>query len=104
MVNSVTMSVMLLRSKGGGAEGEPTPAGEKVRVSMRADKSVWTAFSLPALTLAFSLQRVFERQGHPRARYGLALDLLVALNDSTIGSDHPKQDGHPKPNSQKGAT
>ena len=45
------------------------------------------------MTFAFSLQRVFERQGHPRARYGLALGLLGTLNDSTIGSYHPKQDG-----------
>ena len=38
---SVTMSVMLLRSmEGAGAEGKPTPAGERVGVSMRADKSV----------------------------------------------------------------
>ena len=100
------MSVMLLRSKGGGAAGEVTPAGDRVGVSMQADKSVrvLSSFSLPALTFAFSLQRVFERQGHQRARYGLALDLLGALNDSTIGSDHLKQDGHPTPNSQKGAT
>ena len=40
LVNSVTMSVMLLRSKGGAAEGEPTPAGDRDGVSMRADKSV----------------------------------------------------------------
>ena len=40
LVNSVTMSVMLLISKGGGAKGEPTPAGDRVGVSMRADKSV----------------------------------------------------------------
>ena len=40
LVNSVTMSVMLLISKGGGAEGEPTPAGDRVGLSMQADKSV----------------------------------------------------------------
>ena len=34
------MSVMLLRSKGGGAAGEVTPAGDRVGVSMQADKSV----------------------------------------------------------------
>ena len=60
-----------------------------------------SAFPLPTLTFAFSLQRVFERQGHPRAGYGLTPCLLGELNDSTNGSDHPRQDAHPTSNSQR---
>ena len=37
-------------------------------------------------------------------RYGLALDLLGALNDFTGDSDHPRQDGHPTSNIQRDGT
>ena len=54
-VNSVTMSVMVLISwEGGGAVGDPTPAGEKVGASMRSDKSVCCPPSLRRRTLVSS--------------------------------------------------
>ena len=55
-VSSVTISVMVLISweGGGGAVGEPTPAGERVGGSIRADKSVCCPPSLRRRTLVSS--------------------------------------------------
>ena len=57
------MSVMLLISMGGGggAVEEPTPAGERVGVSMRVDKSVCCPPSLCRRTLASSRCSSFSK-------------------------------------------
>lgn len=91
-------------SKAGGAKGEPMSAGAQCQgIHLVQKLSVLSAFSLPALTCTFSLQHVFEQQGHRLVRYGLVLGLLGVLNDSTVGSDHPRQDEHATSNIQRNA-
>jgi len=73
--NSVTISVMVLRSRGG-VEGEPTPAGEKVGVSMRSDKSVCCPPSLRRVTLSTSrCSATSNDQADGRDIHGQGVDL-----------------------------
>ena len=60
----------------GGREGRGVHAARQV--------SMLSAFSLSPLSFAFSLQRVFERQGHPGVGCGLAPCLLGALKAVAI--------------------
>ena len=72
------MSVMLLRSlRGGGAVGEPTPAGERVGVSMRAAKSVCSPPSLCRRTLASSR---CSSLSNGRDIHGQGVDLRLAFS------------------------
>ena len=72
------MSVMLLISmEGGGAVEEPTPAGERVGVSMRAAKSVCCPPSLCRRTLASSRCSAFS---NGRDIQGQGVDLRLAFS------------------------